>query len=518
MEKLNYILGINDSHDASACLLKNGNIVVAIGEERVQRVKGTGGFPHMAINECLKFANIKSSDIDLVAFGSKRIVPDNVWNMPATLSIKDHIELQEKYYVPRILQNKKVKLKNVFPNYFPVSNLSYPFHTIKFATTNEVGYEYLDEINIMRINHTERILGIDKKEIKFFDHHQCHAKYAYYHSGFKNEDVVIVTADSGGDNCYSTVTTVINGEFKEIHRARNNILGKIYSSVTLLLGMRPDEHEYKVMGLAPYASEHQKIGPREIFNNSLSVEGLDFVRDPEMTDYYDYFKNKLRGYRFDGIAGGLQDFIELKLVQWFKNINNVTGINNFCYSGGLSNNIKSNKIISENDFVDSFFVPAGPGDENLSIGAAYIATEEYSKLNPIVSNINNAYFGNDITEQDITDFEDSEFIKNNYKKTKVSKNFLEIAKILSEGNIIAVCYGRMEFGSRALGHRSLIADPSNESVLRKINELIKKRDFWMPFTPSIIDHQYDNYVFNKKNIPSSFMTMSFNTKPEGKKA
>ena len=123
-----------------------------------------------------------------------------------------------------------------------------------------------------------------------------------------------------------------NGEFSLIHEAHNSLIGKFYSSVTLLLGMRPNEHEYKVMGLAPYASEYQKKVPREIFLNALSVDGMDFVKNPEMKDFYFYFKVKLKLCRFDGIAGGLQDFVELRLVEWFQNIIESTQIKDVVYN------------------------------------------------------------------------------------------------------------------------------------------------------------------------------------------
>jgi carbamoyltransferase len=273
------------------------------------------------------------------------------------------------------------------------------------------------------------------------------------------------------------------------------------------------------MGLAPYASEYQKKRPREVFDKSLTVDGLDFIRDPEMKDYFQYFKCRLEGCRFDGIAGGLQDFVEDRMSTWFNNISIETNINKFCYAGGVSNNIKANKSISEKYFIDDFFVPAGPSDENLSIGAAYMAYEQEQEQNMkhIANNITqyDAYFGCDIESEDIKNFKKNKYVKDNYRHKECSIEFSEIAEILSKGEIIAVCSGRMEFGSRALGHRSLIADPSNPSTLKNINELIKKRDFWMPFTPSIIDHQYDNYVINNKDLHTSFMTMSFDTTKKG---
>ena len=513
------ILGINDSHDASACIVKDGKLLVAIAEERIQRVKGTAGFPIGAINECLDYTGIKKTDIDLIAFGSKYITPNNIWNMSATLSVHDHFSLQDDYYFPIIHKGENIKLADIFPNYKPVSRLSYPYEKIPFGMTNELDESVFEHINKMRIQHASQELNIDKDKIKFFDHHSCHAYYAFYNSNLRNKDIALVTADAGGDGLYSSVCHVKNGQFIEIHRARNNLIGKIYSSITLLLGMKPNEHEFKVMGLAPYASELQKKGPRKVFDECLKVNGLDFVKNEEMIDHFQYFKERLKGFRFDGIAGALQDFTEALLSEWFENISKQLNTNDFVYCGGISNNIKANKAISEKNFVKSFFVPAAPSDENLSIGACYMAIYEeygYEAAMEIIQKNSTAYWGPSITATDINLFSNNEYITKHYER-KENVDYEQLADILSKGEIIAVCFDNMEFGSRALGHRSLIADPSNPESLKKINELIKKRDFWMPFTPSIIDYKYDDYLVNKKDLPTSFMTMSFDTKSMGKK-
>ena len=512
------ILGINDSHDASACIVKDGKLIVAISEERIQRVKGTAGFPIGAINECLDCSGLKKSDIDLIAFGSKYITPGNVWNMVASFSIHDYLSLQNEYYYPILHKGDNIKLVDIFPKYKPVSKLSYPYETIPFGMTNELDDSVFDLINEMRIQHASEQLNIDKSKIKFFDHHSCHAYYAFYNATLRNKELAVVTADAGGDKAYSSIHHVKNGKFTEIHRARNNLIGKIYSSITLLLSMKPDEHEFKVMGLAPYASDYQKKGPRKVFDECLKVDGLNFVKNKEMIDHFQYFKERLKGFRFDGIAGALQDWTDEILSKWFENISKELNIHDFVFCGGISNNIKANKAISEKNFVNSFFVPAAPGDENLSIGACYMAIYEeygYKAAMEIISINQTAYWGPSITASDINLFSNNEFIVKNYECIE-NIDYAELADILSTGEIMAVCFENMEFGSRALGHRSLIADPSNPVSLKKINDLIKKRDFWMPFTPSIIDYKYDDYLVNNKDLPTSFMTMSFDTKSEGK--
>ena len=512
------ILGINDSHDAVACLIKDGKILAAVGEERVQRIKGVGGFPRHAIEACLKSANVRKKDIDHVAVATKRLVPNNFYNTSATFTIRDHWRLQEKYFFPLLYEEKTPKLMEVFPDYKPLGDMAYPLCGVPFMTTAELRGSEMEDIQKTRLSFTSKYFDLEPDNISYHDHHRCHAFYAYYINPNKSEDMVVVTSDSGGDSAYTSISIVGNGIFKKIQEARNSLIGKIYTSTTLLLGMRPDEHEYKVMGLAPYATEYHKAGPRDIFLDALKVDGLDFVKASDMKDFFFYFKEKLNIFRFDGIAGGLQDFVEIRLIEWFQNIVKKTGIRNIVFSGGVANNVKANKRLCEIDCVDSFFVPPGPGDESLAVGAAYCAV--YEMLGPqkaldVIAPTKNAFWGPNVDSSNYECFKNNPFVLQNYRVVD-NCSLSEVAKVIARGEIVALCIAKMEFGPRALGHRSLVADPSNPQSARKLNDLIKKRDFWMPFTPSIMDECYDDYIINPKKIDSSFMTITFDTTELGR--
>lgn len=512
------ILGIQDSHDASACIVQDGRLLAAISEERFQRIKSVGGFPHRAIAACLKEANLKSEDLDHVAIATEKLVPTNIHNLTASFGISDYWKLNEQYYYSLLYEGKKVRLADLFPDFKPVGDLAYPVHKIPFITTAEIEGDEMEEIQRMRQEFTASHLGLDPAKISFYNHHRCHALYAYYINPKKSDRMVVVTSDAGGDAAYTSISQVEGGRFNLLLHSRNSLIGKIYSSITLLLGMKPDEHEYKVMGLAPYASEYHKKVPRQIFLDALKVEGLDFAKNPSMKDFFFYFRDQLKPYRFDGIAGGLQDFVEIRLCEWFKNISAKTGMRDFVFSGGVANNVKANKRISELDCVDSLFVPAGPGDESLSIGAAYSAyydTQGAGKAFEAIQPQTNAYWGPAVDMADHLKFKQNPFIAQHYEvidNCPLSK----VAQAIAEGEVVALCHGRMEFGARALGHRSLVADPSRPESVRKINELIKKRDFWMPFTPSVLDERYDDYVINPKKNNSDFMTMTYDTTKQGR--
>ena len=515
------ILGINDTHDASACLVKDGKLLMALAEERLTRTKNIASLPVNAINYILEKFQIVGKDINLVAVATKEAHYLNLLNIPAEFSTEDWRRFHEEYYVPLIYKKKKIKIKNIFPNYKPKVKLGYPLTKLKFLSNLECTKSDHKKLYHLRRNTISKLLKIDKKKIEFFDHHQCHALYGYYVSpqNFRNKKIIIVTADSGGDRAYNSVSVIEKGKYKLISKDKKNKIGQIYQSATILLGMNPTRHPYKVMGLAPYASEHQKKDSRSIFLNSLRLKNTSFIQNKEMKDHFHYFKEKLKGQRFDGIAGGVQDFVEIRLVEWFKNLSKKFNSNNFVFSGGVANNVKANKTLIEQKFIKNLFVPPGPGDESLCIGACYAAIMKklgVKKTSSYIVSPTNAYWGDKLHKSNLQKFKSHKLIKEKYSSIK-DLNLKHTAKALASGNIIFFFHGRMEFGQRALGHRSILSDPSKIDQVQKINETIKMRDFWMPFTPSILSGDLKKYIINKKNISSDYMTVSYDTTPLGAK-
>ena len=508
------ILGINDTHDASACLIIDGELKVAIQEERFTRSKNIASLPVNSIKYILKKFKLKKNDIDLICFATKELHNLNLWNIPGNFSTDDWRKLQEEYYYPTIYKKKNIKIRDLFPKYKPSVKLGYPLKKIPFSASTGSRVQK-NKLLKLRIDTIVKLTKIKKEKIKFYDHHLCHAMYGYYlsNNNNKNKKTIIVTADGGGDRCYNTISLMDKGKFKVIYKGRDNLIGVIYEAITLLLNMNPTRHAYKVMGLAPYASEYQKKIARKVFMDCLKVKGTKFVRSKNLIDYYHYFKERLKYLRFDGIAGGLQDFVEIRLVEWFENISKKYNCKNFVFSGGVANNIKANKALIEKKFINSFFVPPGPGDESLSIGASFAGIYYLigsKKMKNYIKPLHNAYWGDEIDEKNFEKFKSNNFFKNNFK-IKKDLDLKITAKALAKGNIIFFCNGKMEFGQRALGHRSILSDPSKLAQVNKINETIKLRDFWMPFTPSILSEDLKKYVINEKNIDTNYMTMSFDS-------
>ncbi len=511
------VLGINDTHDSSACILKNGETIAAIAEERTQRIKNIAGFPQYAIKEVLKEANIKKNQVDIVAVANLNLTQTNLWSLNSNFKISDFLKLHKDYYYKWIYTKERPKLKNVFPDYNPKGKYFYPLKKIPFITSNESNKTIQDNLYLLRLNYISKFLKIDKSKIFFFDHHHCHALYSYFFSKQRFNNCAIVTADGGGDGKYDSVSIIKNDKLKTVSHSRTNLIGKFYSSITLLLGMNPSRHHYKVMGLAPYCKPYHKKKPLKIFLDALKVKKLQFVKNKNLKDFYYYFKIRLEDCRFDGIAGGLQEFTEIRLKEWFKNIHNRFKVKNFIFNGGVANNVKANKILTEQKFIDNLFVPPGPGDENLSVGATYAYITSllgFKKAKNYIKKVNSAYLGSTINKKDEENFKKNKLVKNNYLRIK-DLSQKKTAKLIASGEIIAFCNGKMEFGARALGARSFISDPSNLKAKKKLNDLIKKRDFWMPFTPSILKEDYYKYIINPKKISSDYMTIAFETTKKG---
>ncbi|MGY5142914.1 MAG: carbamoyltransferase C-terminal domain-containing protein [Candidatus Nitrosopumilus sp. bin_32a] len=495
------ILGINEGHMSSAALISNGKLIAACCEERFTRNKNQQGYPKNAIEYCLSEGNISKTDVDYIASATLDLpVMFEATKRYQNFSIHDYVKENEVYWKPKLLENKNV---NYFDFFKKIKNEYYDFSFLEKESDQE---KWFEEFRNERKKNLKNEFGIKEEKIVFTDHHSGHAHYAYLMSPFR-KNVLVLTADAWGDGCNCSISIGNQNEIATKFRSSNNNLARLYRNMTLYLGMKPNEHEYKVMGLAPYATDYQMKDVYEIFKNTLYVDGLEFKYNEKPTDNYYWFKEKLEGYRFDGIAGALQKYVEEMMVQWIKNAIKEFDSKTIVMSGGLALNIKINKEISQIPEVEKMFVPGGGGDESQSIGAALCLYLELDNQNAFEPPLHD-YLG---PKTDIENLEKS-FCKYDIEsKFSIKKGISnkDIAEMLNNNLIVARFSNRSEFGPRALGNRSILANPSNLENLRKINTQIKYRDFWMPFTPSIKEERIEDYLINPKKINSPFMTIAF---------
>ena len=260
------ILGIHDGHNASASLLVDGKLVCALGEERLSKGKHHYGYPDMAIKTVLQTAGIKANDIDHIAVSTKTLPPAYFYTRRnSTFTIDDYWKEQKEYWYPKLFEGKDPSYMEIFAHRIDLENFPYDESLI----ANEKDHEGMWNA---RLKHLSETLGIDEDKVTGYDHHKCHAYYGYATCPYRGKDVLLYTMDGGGDNINGTVSIGEHGKpLNEISRSSNCNIGRMYRYATLLLGMRPADHEYKIMGLAAYNSEKYGKAAYDVYAETLKV-------------------------------------------------------------------------------------------------------------------------------------------------------------------------------------------------------------------------------------------------------
>lgn len=477
------ILGIHDGHNSSACFLENGDVKWLIQEERLRGEKNYDGFPTLAINTILKAEQLSPSDIDHIAMSSNY--------MPSPLNRMQLLDVYSSLgSIQSIVRNR-------------LKAISY-LDSKKRSSNKRKRLEDLSSY------------GFNSVSSSFLDHHLCHASSAYFGNGNYEDPVLILTNDGAGDRVCATVSIGHQGSIERLSQTNEaNSVGILYAMVTFLMGMVPLEHEYKLMGMAPYADE---VGSRRIADDlhdwfTFTTDGLSwkFNRGESVYSAYNFIKNYFSLKRFDHVMGGLQLFIEEFLLKWLQNAIQQTGVRKIALAGGTFMNVKANQKLMELPEVENIFVFPSCGDESNSYGAA--AYETVRLENHLPSKLESIYWGLEWSDESILEsYQRYDFCSSCC--IKQYENIEEkVASLLAEGKVVARFKGREEFGARSLGNRAIMANPSDPGVVKKINKMIKSRDFWMPFASSILDRLMDDYiVFDAaKNLPH-YMIMTYDTK------
>ena len=505
------ILGISDNHEAHACILKNGKLLACIAEERLTRLKADTGYPFKSINKVLEITKVKPKDIDLVVFAGYRAAMFYSLIKPSALfSVQDWLDQCENYWKPLLIENKKISPINDYLYWEkkkPIIKKSYYYEFAQRAKKSDPK-NHATIINEVRKKVASKHLKIEKKKIIFARHETCHQYYGLYSQQKFNKNSIIFTLEGGGDDSSATISIIKDKNLKEVFKTNEAMIGRLYRYVTLLLGMKPGQHEYKVMGLAPYGQEYHGLNSLKHFRKYNKVIGTKIINLKIFKDTFYSSKDKLLGERFDGIAWGLQKFTEEIKKKWTENTIKKYKIKNIIYSGGVAQNVKALMELFKIKNLKSLWAGPIPGDGSLAIGAAWYISNKFDKKRKILG-LESIYLGSKINEKDIT-LE----LKKISKKFKIIKNVnnIKIAKWLSKGLVVARCAGRMEFGQRSLGNRSILADPRRLDTVERINSKIKYRDFWMPFAPSILFEHCSKILENPKKIYSPFMSIAFETK------
>ncbi len=490
---MTYILGISAFyHDSAASLIKDGEIIAAAQEERFTRKKHDSGYPKNAVNFVLNFAKINLSQVNHIVFYEKPFLKFE--------------RLLETYVA-------------FAPKGFSSFAKAMPIWLREKLFQKKLILDYLK-------SHDNNFK--DENKILFSEHHLSHAASAFYPSPF--EEAIILTADGVGE--WATTTVAIgNGDKLEIKKELHfpHSLGLLYSAFTYYTGFKVNSGEYKLMGLAPYG---KPIYVDQIINNLIDLkEDGTFILNQKYFNYStgltmtnDKFdklfnnpprkpdKDKITQFHMD-IAASIQNVTEKIMLRLAKSLKEEYKLNNLCLAGGVALNCVANgKILKEKIFENIWVQPAA-GDAGGSLGAAlafwHIDLNQKRK-NVFKDNMQGAYLGNFFSNDEIKKTLDeigAEFIKKDEDEL-IEKTALEI----SNGKAVGWFQGRMEFGPRALGNRSILGDPRSDKMQKNLNLKVKYRESFRPFAPSVLKEDVSNWF--ELNTDSPYMLFVSNIKKE----
>ena len=455
------ILGISCFyHDSSAVLLKGTDIIAAAQEERFTRKKFDKSFPIESILFCLEKAKVDVKDIDLIAF------------------YEDPILKWDRIYKTNLTYSRRLNLGKLFNWFNSKLNVEYEI------------YKNLKDY---------------KGEILISQHHLSHAASAFYPSPFNESTIVVL--DGIGEWACTTIGRGINNRIELLAEQRfPHSLGFLYSAFTQYLGFKVDSGEYKVMGLAPYGKaiyseiiKEKLISIKENGVLEINTDYFDFMSGKSMINskFEDLFgkRKRLNGsalnkFHFD-IAASIQEVTEQIVEKIVKFAINLAGSKNLVMAGGVALNCVSNGNLLRKGIVDKIWIQPCAGDGGTSLGAALFAAYNYYNLNRFVNKNDDqkgSYLGPSFSNENIEKVLKSFDFKYERYEQKTELIDLITDKII-EGNVIGLFQGRMEFGPRALGARSIIADPRNSSTQKTLNLKIKFRELFRPFAPMVLEEK-----------------------------
>ncbi len=492
-------IGVCYGHNATVAVIRDGVLVFCQSEERLNRIKNSTGFPALTLEHVYKHV------VDREEVRSATLFQKSVFGY---LHLKHQGFRSYQYgdYLDASLIRKGFRerlLKTRFGWQIKKMRINARERNRRFK---EEAHEYFS-----------RSLGLSPVQVNYIDHHLSHA-YSTLPGIQSWGKALIFTLDAVGDWTCATVNRYEDGALQVLSTTEHdNSLGYYYASTTSILGMKAGEHEFKVMGLAPYAN-------RNYFEPILkSLESLIKVTDDgrwasevNPVRLREELERIYRYRRFDNIAGAIQQLTEELILKWVHYWIERTGINDIAVSGGVFMNVKACQRLAESKTVGRLFIMPSAADESTAIGAAVwgnITNDPHSTLAPL----QDLYLGMEFSDSAIEEAIRETGASGRYDINIPENINKEIGRLIAENEVVARCSGRMEFGARALGNRSILANPSYMQNLTFINDAIKSRDFWMPFTPSILEEDMPRYIVNHDRIFAPYMCITFDTTAEARK-
>lgn len=498
------LLSIQTGHNATVGLMQNGEITALLSQEKIDNIKNSAAFPSDAIKAVLAERGLVAKDIDEIVMASTMIFPQHCALESNQAHVSDHLNPPAVVRLAKKLE--KSFLRSLFPGLF--------------LYARKRRHKKLRDEALHHLDHRLTELALREKPLCFIDHHLCHARGAYH--ALEQETAkpsLVFTLDGMGDGLCATVTRVSpSGQWQRIAETPLNAsLGSIYSETTRFLGMKVLEHEYKVMGLSAYCKGYHLETYKRVFETVINIDPtnpLVFKATLDTSEFYDYLVKHAVGERFDNIAGALQHLLEERVTQWIANAIQATGIRRIFTGGGVFMNVKLNKRIQEMPEVEQAWFLPSCGDESNPLGALYTRALE---LKQTVKPLPNLYLGIGYSKDMLRKFIEQHHLKDRYQVSEHEDIEETMADLLAKGDVVARFSGRCEWGARSLGNRAILAHPSHLESFFTVNDLIKARDFWMPFAPTVLDSWADRYLegYNPTKVKAPHMITAFKATPLG---
>tara|TARA_B100002052_G_C15886337_1_gene601714 strand:- start:1956 stop:3752 length:1797 start_codon:yes stop_codon:yes gene_type:complete len=513
------IVGVNFSHDSSIAIIKDNKLIAAIEEEKLSRIKQDKGWPLFAIKRLFSEHSIKKNEVDFVVFDKE--VPKNLGKFEILF---------------RFTKKRYFKWMEIFSRIF-----SY------FLNIQRID----EEQNKKLISNLVKSSGFDSAECIFLNHHLAHAASVYYTSPFKCD--LVLTADGHGGEDAINYYNFNENKLKCIHS--NNYttsVGAFYSAITEILGFRPNRHEGKITGLAAYGKETELVEKfRNLFryNNRNQLERFPFDLNTYWNDNKVMYglsltkkinlnssssnlekdfamrylclireiKNNIQNHSSEDIAYACQKISEEVILNDMCKVLEKNEMNNvkIGLAGGVFANVRINQKIYENNKISNIFVQPAMGDSGLALGLALITSFNNNLCSLEAFKFENTYLGPDFSS-DLKLFV-SKFRDHNIKVNKMINPGKEVANLLADNKIVGLWTGKMEWGPRALGSRSIILNTFDKNVNDSLNQRLNRTEF-MPFAPAVLD-SYAKKYFPKYDfsVPAAdYMTMTYDTNPKYK--
>ncbi|MBI3669974.1 MAG: carbamoyltransferase [Acidobacteria bacterium] len=462
-------LGINYSqmHDSSACLVRDGQVLYALAEERVSRAKHDARFPANAIKACLDAAGIMPEQVDYLCLG---------WSKPHKTFVSD----------------LKCFVSGKHPiTYLNVLNSGRQFLSMWHQGGGGSRFTYH--------------FGPTKARTRYVDHHFAHAISAYGYAGFSEAAVLVLDGRGAWE-----ATSIWYGHDGRLDHVLTvpwpNSLGLFYAQFTQYLGFQPNSDEWKVMGLAPYGQPGVDVSDFMQLNHELyHVDSRLLLADDSAGIIARLGPRRVPESEIDSrhkdIAFAVQDSCERAMLALAGLAVQKTGCRNLCLAGGVALNSKANGKIYASGLVDRLFVQPAASDDGVALGAALAPYLETDGRLPLAK-MRHAYLGLEYSDAEI------EKVLRTYKLRayRLEDPAKITAELLTDGKIVGWFQGRMEFGPRALGSRSILADPRDPEMTIKVNHAVKFREWWRPFAPSLLAEAAPEYLESAWDSPFMILT------------